>query len=148
MKFAKKPMTQARRAQSARCGGGASSSWSRLARVRAAVFVLIWILPGVSCAAQSIVDGLEHGLAHVHEQEVGNRISKATVDHQHGHDHPEPQPAILKANTPAVDGVALFSEVSEVRDPEVKLRIFEKAVLARSSVRFVVGASPRAPPSG
>jgi hypothetical protein len=128
-------------------GAHVASARNRLARPRASVLAVVWMLPGIWCAA--------HTLAHLIESEhhdlhlaspASASIPAMSCNHDHGHEHPETLPVLSMEGTKKIDSPRLLTGVAEIGFPKATLQSREDTPSRLAARRAAAVSGPRAPP--
>jgi hypothetical protein len=136
-----------RRSRTASRGAQVGSARNRLARSHVSVLAVVWMLPGIWCAA--------HTLAHLIEPEhhdlhlaspASASIPAMSCNHDHGHAHPEAFPVLSTEGTKKFDSPTLLTGVVEIECPKATLHSHEGAPSRLAARRVAAVSGPRAPP--
>jgi hypothetical protein len=125
----------------------AASGLNRRARVRVALLAVIWMLPGVWCAAHA----LTHVIELVHREfhlavSASAGIPAMSCDHDHAHSHPEASPVLSTEGTKNFHTPRLLTGAFELEGSKVILHSHEDTALRNAARRAVAVSGPRAPP--
>ncbi len=128
-------------------GAHVASARNRLARPRASVLAVVWMLPGIWCAA--------HTLAHLIESEhhdlhlpspASASIPAMSRNHDHGHAHPKAFPVLSTEGAKKFDSPRLLTRAVEVECPKATLDSHEDTPSRLAARRAAAVSGPRAPP--
>jgi hypothetical protein len=139
--------TDARRIPGLVLGALSSDRRAGCKGLRAALLLIIWVLPGLWCAA--------HLLAHAFESEdpgsnlaisAGDRIAGMSQHHDHGHTHPEFSPVVFTGGTKELATPTLLAAAIELEPSTSTLQRQPDSVLGHTARHAVAASGPRAPP--
>ena len=137
---ARRPSLRSRRA----C---ALSGRNRPKRFRAALLAVVWMLPGIWCAA--------HALAHEFESDhhqpdltlsASFLIPAMSCDHDHTHSHPDADPVLQMEGAKKPGTTMLVTAGVGIEGSNASRHRHEETDLGRALRRAVTVSGPRAPP--
>lgn len=140
-------MTGARRMPGLALGALSSDRRGGCKGLRAGLLLIVWVLPGLLCAA--------HLLAHALESEdpgsnlaifAGDRIAGMSERHDHGHTHPEASPVVSTGSTKELATPTLLAEAIELEAATSTLQWQRNSVFGNTARHAVAASGPRAPP--
>jgi hypothetical protein len=125
----------------------AASARNHRVRLRAALLAVVWMLPGVWCAAHALAHAIESDHHEFHlAVSASAGIPAMSCDHGHAHFHPEASPVISTEGAKKFDNPRLLTGVFELEGSKVTLRSHEDAALGNATRRTAAVSGPRAPP--
>ena len=124
-----------------------ASDRNRLARLRARLLVVVWVLPGIWCAAHTLAHLIE---SEHHDLHLGAPASAGTpamsCDHDHAHVHPEALPVLSTESVKKFDTPRLLTGIVEIECSKAILHPHEDTHSRHAARRAAAVAGPRAPP--